>query len=331
MTRTRRVADIARRTGCVRRGSDVQNLPMSAAIVDWGTEERRLTDRVSVLVGDSNGKYPSGNSLVIRGDGEAVIIDPSVSVVEKGGAPLRIDAVINSHSHEDHMPGNGLFSESRVHIHDADLPGAHSLDGLMEVYGLEGETREKFGQEVLEEFHYTPRPDAEGFHDGHVWDLGGVNVEAVHLPGHTRGHSGFRIDGGVFFLSDIDLTGFGPYYGDVWSDLEDFERSLVQVREEEADYYVTFHHKGVIEGREQFLRQIDAFHAVIPRRHQAMLEFLAEPRTIADMVAHRFIYRPHVEATFADSVEQRSAEMHIARMLRRGEAEELDPGVYRAV
>ena len=79
---------------------------------------------------------------------------------------------------------------------------------------------------MIEEFHYTPRPDANGFTDGHVWDLGGTHVEAVHLPGHTRGHSGFRIAGGVFFLSDIDLTGFGPYYGDVWSDLEDFERSL---------------------------------------------------------------------------------------------------------
>ena len=40
---------------------------------------------------------------------------------------------------------------------------------------------------------------------------------------------------GVFFLSDIDLTGFGPYYGDVWSDLEDFEASLAKVRDEEAD------------------------------------------------------------------------------------------------
>ena len=65
----------------------------------------------------------------------------------------------------------------------------------------------------------------------------------MHLPGHTRGHSGFRMDG-VFFLSDIDLTGFGPYYGDVWSDLEDFEASLAKVRDEEADFYVTFHHKG---------------------------------------------------------------------------------------
>ena len=117
-------------------------------------------------------------------------------------------------------------------------------------------------------------------------------MEAVHLPGHTRGHSGFRISGGVFFLSDIDLTGFGPYYGDAWSDLEDFDASLAKVRDEEADWYVTSHHKGVIEGREAFVELLDAFAAVIPRRHQAMLEFLAEPRTLGDMVARRFIYRP---------------------------------------
>jgi len=275
----------------------------------WGESARHLTDRVTVLVGENNGAYPSGNSLVVQGDGETVIIDPSTTVVERGGAGTPIDAVINSHSHEDHMTGNGFFADARVHIHDDDLPGAQSLDGLMAVYGLEGQTKADFSAQVLEEFHYTPRPDAHGFTDGHRFDLGGVGVDAVHLPGHTRGHSGFRIDGGVFFLSDIDLTGFGPYYGDVWSDLEDFEASLLKVREEEADVYVTFHHKGIIEGRETFLTMIDSFIAVIDRRHQAMLEFLAEPRSIDDMVASRFIYRP---------------------MQRRGEAVEIEPGRFRS-
>jgi len=158
-----------------------------AAIVDWGDRELRLTDHVSVLVGDDNGKYPSGNSLVVRGDGEAVIIDPSVDVVSMGGAPVRVDAVINSHSHEDHLPGNGLFADSRVHIHHDDLPGAQSLDGLMDVYGLQGETRTDFAAQILEEFHYQPRPDAEGFADGHVWSLGGVDVEATHRPRRRRG------------------------------------------------------------------------------------------------------------------------------------------------
>jgi glyoxylase-like metal-dependent hydrolase (beta-lactamase superfamily II) len=300
-------------------------------MVDWGDRERRLTPNVSVLEGDDNGRYPSGNSLMVRGKGEAVIIAPSVTVVAMGGAPVDVDAVIISHSHEDHMAGNGLFSGTRLHIHDADLLGARSLEGLMEVYGLTGEPRAAFSQQVVEEFHYTGRPDAEGFRDGHVWELGGTQVEAVHLPGHTRGHSGFRISDGVFFLSDIDLTGFGPYYGDVWSDLEDFERSLVQVRDEDADFYVTFHHRGVIEGRDEFLRLLDEFHSVIPRRHAAMLEFLAEPRTFDDMVAHRFIYRPHVQLVFADSVERRCAAMHVQRMLLRGEATEVSPGRFQAL
>lgn len=299
--------------------------------IDWGEDERRLTERVSVLVGTKQGAYPSGNSLLVRGTSEAFLIDPSIDVVARGGVPARVDAVLNSHAHEDHMPGNGLFPDARVLIHEADRPGAVSLDGLMAVYGFPSpETRAAFERIVVEEFHFAPRPDAEGFRDGAVFDLGGLRIEAVHLPGHTRGHSGFRISDDVFFLSDIDLTGFGPYYGDAWSDLEDFEESLRRVRDEEAAFYVTFHHKGVVEGRAAFVELVDAFAAVIDRRHAAMLEFLSEPRRLEDLVAHRFVYRPHVELPIVEPVERRTADLHLARMLARGEAVELEAGYFRA-
>ena len=78
----------------------------------------------------------------------------------------------------------------------------------------------------------------------------------------------------------------------------------------------------MIESRETFVEMVDAFTAVIGRRHDAMLEYLAEPRTIAEMAEHRFIYRPHVEMAFLNSVERNSARMHVDRMLRRGEASE---------
>lgn len=302
---------------------------MSAAVVDWGEDLLPLTETVSVLRGEANGAYPSGNSVVIRGAAESVIIDPSVTVVAKGGAPVPIDAVLNSHGHEDHMPGNTLFDHARVQIHREDLAAARSLEGLLDVYGFEGQTRVDFGAQIVEEFAYQGRPDATAFEDGHVWDLGGgVQVEAMHLPGHTRGHSGFVTDG-VFFLSDIDLTGFGPYYGDAWSDLEQFEDSLKRAREVDADWYVTFHHKGVIEGRARFLEMIDAFTEVIHSRHSRMLEFLAEPRRVDDLVAHRFVYRPHVDTVFADAVEQRTAELHLKRMFDRGEAVEVEPGLFQ--
>ena len=305
---------------------------MTAQIVDWGENERKLTDRVSVLTGPKAGAYPSGNSVLVKGKGESLVIDPSISVVEAGGVPAKVDLVVNSHGHEDHLAGNGLFADAHVHIHERDLAAAQSLDGLLDVFGFKDpDTRAEVGITFTEEMHYSPRPDAHGFTDGHVFDLGEVAVTAKHLPGHTLGHSGFFIDGGVFFLSDIDLTGFGPYYGDIWSDLEQFEQSLVEVRDVEADYYVTFHHKGVIEGRDTFLELLDKFHSVIRRRHDEMLAFLAEPRTLADMAEHRFVYRPHVDIPFVNAVEARSAELHIQRMIARGEAVEVDPGRFKAI
>ena len=172
-----------------------------------------------------------------------MIVDPSITVVDLG-VEAPVDAVINSHGHEDHIAGNCAFPDARIHIHHDDLPVTRSVEALMALTESTPEEHPDLKQQYLEEFHYEPRPDAEGYADGTVWDLGGVSVEAVHLPGHTAGHCGLRISEGVFFLSDIDLTGFGPYYGDVFSSLEQFEESLIRVRDEEADVYVTFHHKG---------------------------------------------------------------------------------------
>ena len=297
---------------------------------EWGEHARRLTEHVTVLSTPDNGAYPSGNSLLVEGAGETIIVDPSVTVVEKGGAGVPVDAVINSHGHEDHIAGNCMFPDARIHIHHDDIEVTRSVEALMALTESTPDNHPELHQQYLEEFYYQPRPDAQGYADGAVWDLGGVSIEAVHLPGHTAGHCGLRISEGVFFLSDIDLTGFGPYYGDVFSSLEQFEDSLIRVRDEEADVYVTFHHKGVIEGRETFIEMLDAFHAVIGRRHDAMLEYLAEPHTLLEMIEHRFVYRPHVEMPIVERVERRTSQLHVARMLERGEAVEVEPGRYQA-
>ena len=40
-----------------------------------------------------------------------------------GITPADLHFVLISHSHEDHIAGNGLFAEARVHVHADDLPG----------------------------------------------------------------------------------------------------------------------------------------------------------------------------------------------------------------
>jgi glyoxylase-like metal-dependent hydrolase (beta-lactamase superfamily II) len=280
--------------------------------------EERVLGRSTVLVGERGGKYPQGNSLLVRGGEETALLDPALSLHQRETAP--VDRVILSHCHEDHIAGLALFPRAPVHVHEADRVGLRSIDDMMTIYGYEEPVGAGFREVVLRDFHYVPRPDAIAFADGAVFDLGGgVRVRAIHTPGHTRGHSCLFVEpDDVLYLGDIELSSFGPYYGDAWSDLEDFERSLALVRDIQARWYATFHHIGVLEGRAAFLERLDRFTAVIADRERRLLEYLGEPRTIADVVAHRFVYRPQDPVSFAAPVERRSMSLHLHRLVAAG-------------
>jgi glyoxylase-like metal-dependent hydrolase (beta-lactamase superfamily II) len=292
--------------------------------------DRRIGPHVPLLGGLRAGKYPHGNSLLVEGREESLLIDPSLSLSDRGTLP-RVDRVINSHSHEDHIAGNYLFPSVPCHVHELDLLGLRSLDGMLTIYGYPGPASDYFRQALAAEFHYRPRADAEGFADARLFDLGGVTVRVIHAPGHTRGHSCLAIEpDGVLYLGDIDLTSFGPYYGDAWSSLADFERSLAAVAALEARHYATFHHIGVIDERDAFRSRLDRFTAVIRTREQRLLEFLAEPRTLDEIVAHRFVYRPGDVVIYADAVELRSMTQHLERLIDGGRVREVEARRYLA-
>ena len=293
--------------------------------------EQETLGAVTVLYGAGRGKYPHGNSLLVRGARESLMIDPSLGVVARKDELPHVDRVWNSHCHEDHIAGNHLFPEVRWELHEADLLGIHSFAGLLEIYGYD-EAVLKGGWErtLLERFHYAAQPEATSFSDGHVLELGGgVRVRVVHTPGHTRGHCAFHIEpDDVLYIGDIDLSSFGPYYGDAWSDLADFERSLALVRAFRAKHYATFHHIGVVD-RAAFLARMDKFEAVIASREERLLAYISEtPRTLAEIAKHRFVYRPGDPVAFADPVERRSMGQHLARLVAQGRAREISPGRF---
>ena len=121
------------------------------------------------------------------------------------------------------------------------------------------------------------------------------------------------------FVGDVDLSSFGPYYGDHWSDLEDFVASIAKVRELDAAHYVTFHHKG----DRQRARRVrpPARHVRLGdrRRDERLLAMLARPRSFAELVDEGIVYRPGTRPpNFGDSVERRSIELHLARLVGDG-------------
>jgi glyoxylase-like metal-dependent hydrolase (beta-lactamase superfamily II) len=291
----------------------------------------RSFGRVTVLVGEKTGKYPDGNSLLIRGRDATALIDPSLSVSRRGAELGAVDLVVQSHVHEDHVAGLHRFPDARVVAHRADLPGIQHIDGLLAIYGYASAALlDDMRRWVTEQFHYAARPDAEAYDDGAVFDLGGSRLRAIHLPGHTRGHCALLVEPeGVLFLGDIDLTGFGPYYGDAWSELADFERSLARVRDIEARVWVSFHHAGIIEERELFLAKLARFAGRIGEREAALLDHLGEPRTLDELVRHRFLYPPHAQLSFIDAAERRTIEQHLQRLSAQGRVGELAPETWQ--
>ncbi|MFJ6409457.1 MBL fold metallo-hydrolase [Streptomyces hydrogenans] len=282
---------------------------------------------VSVLVGAERGAYPYANSVLVRGSAETLVIDPSLSLV--GSAPPA-DLVLVSHAHEDHVAGLGQY-DGPVLTHEKDLGALRSLKAMAAGYGLPPEATEKTEAMLREEFFVRDRPDASGFTDGAVFDLGGRTVTVVHLPGHTAGHCGFLIEPDAFlFVADIDLTSFGPFYGGIGSSLPDFEASVRRCQEIDARWYGTAHQKGVIEGATEFGRQLDAFFAVIERRDATLLSHLREPRTLEEIAERRLVYRPHVEGPHVRPVERRTAAQHLSRLMEAGLVAETGDGRFRA-
>jgi glyoxylase-like metal-dependent hydrolase (beta-lactamase superfamily II) len=277
---------------------------------------------VTVLFGADQGKYPDGNSVLVRGSAGSVLIDPSQSV-HAAEPVLQVDQVLLTHAHEDHVAGLSAVQAGAISVHQRDLAALQSVAGLMALYGLPADRIPAMTEFVTERFHFHGWPHATGFEDGASWDLGEVVIRAVASPGHTGGHCLYSIeqtDGPrVVVTGDIDLSTFGPYYGDAGSSLSEFEATLRMLPSVVADHYVTFHHKGVVDGHDAFVAAVEAFGEAIPRREAALISLLAQPCTLAQLVEIGIVYRPGTRPPlFGDSVEQRSIQQHLDRLLLDG-------------
>ena len=105
--------------------------------------------------------------------------------------PLPV-SVYNTHAHIDHAAGNNEFDS--IFMHPAEEAAARAgfpVDRRLEfielkcMYDPAAEEILRFAQEHIAE--YNPEYKIGFVEDGDKIDLGGVTLEAIHVPGHTRG------------------------------------------------------------------------------------------------------------------------------------------------
>ena len=279
---------------------------------------------VTVYLGAKSGKYPDGNQVIVRGADTAIAFDTPLVSLSIADLLRSVDLVVLGHAHEDHLVGMHLIPRVPVQAPFADLEAVQSEQGLAEHYGYRPQTLAKVMPKLITDFHFVPRPDATGYNDGTVWALGGgVTVRAIHMPGHTSGHTVLLVEpGGIAFIGDIDLSGFGPYYGDATSNLAQFRRSMIEIEHLPAQVWITSHHKAVVRDRAKFVSMLHAFRQKVDERDDAIVASLGkEARTLDEIAERRFVYPEDYSADFVPDVERYCLVQHLEALVSSGRVE----------
>ncbi|HVS13583.1 MAG TPA: hypothetical protein VMV46_06655 [Thermoanaerobaculia bacterium] len=85
-----------------------------------------------------------------------------------------------------------------------------------------------------------------------------------------------------------------------------------------ARVYLSGHHVGVIEEHATYLERLSRYQEKIASRERRLLDFLADPRSLDEMAAHRFVHRPHDVTSGVERTERATALRRLARLERAG-------------
>lgn len=293
--------------------------------------EERAFGPVRLIPGANQGRYPHSNSVYVEGAG--VLIDAGAdadryrALIDGPG----VREVWLSHWHEDHLAYLDLFEGLPLRQMAGEAEPLSNLESFLDWYGFaEEEFRDYWRKHLKAQFHYRPRQVTHPFTPGEVIDLGSCTVEVVHAPGHTPGFTAFFFrEPAVLFMGDYDLTRFGPWYGDRDGSIDETIATVRRLQRLPAKVWLTSHEDGCFEG--DVAETFDRYLAVIDEREAKLLDFLAEPRTLADIVAQCIVYRkPREPRAFFEWGEGAIMGKHLERLMKNGGVV-LEDGRYRRI
>lgn len=288
-----------------------------------------IMPKVHLIRGENNARFPEANTLLI--DDEILTLVDAGSSMRNMEATLRdlgysfsdLDRIVLTHFHIDHKSHAAdiqKVADCEIVCHELAVKGVETFQGLVEYYGIEGHKYYDDWRALLDlRFgHITADYNVTGtFSDRKTISCGETDLIPIHLPGHTIDHTCFGINGlEILFLVDIDLTRFGPWYGNEVSDIEVFKKSVERVIEMNPKVGISSHLINPVE--EDLEERLRTFRAVFNEREERILSNIAQGINTIDALSKAPTIYPRIPMDVYYAFEIFMLEKHIELFKRDG-------------
>lgn len=290
-------------------------------------DTKPIDENVYLVGGNNDGTFPYSNSLLIMDD-EVVLIDSGIGDDRARAIADHVDILINSHYHIDHILGNYLFRELWVSEEEAGVTS--SFESYKRYAGiLDTVIEEEWLSWFHEYFTFEASSHTRTFKPNQVFNFVETTWKAVHTPGHSPGHCVFyEPNKKIMFASDIDLSSFGPWYGNPNADLSDFIQSIKMLLEFDIEIICSSHS---FPQKNNIKEDLKAYLDIIYKRDEAILGYLEREMTIDDLESKNIIYKESQKKYKAFAwFEKKMIEKHLGIMVEKKKVE-LVGKVYRTI
>jgi len=278
-----------------------------------------ITKRLNLVVGFNRGRFPSGHAFLVK-DEVCALIDSGcgIEIMENVRDAFPIDLIINSHGHPDHCAGNWLWPDVPLYAPQEGMGTHGRLSKLARRFFGDSPLADMWPEWIRKMMGFQDRAATHFFGNGHVFDFGDLKLHAVHTPGHTADHYCFlEPKNGILLSFDIDLTPFGPWYGNLESDLTQLRQSLAAVQLLEPKTIATSHSEIF---QEDMGGALQSYAAVLDARNDAILRLIKDGVATRNSLIEsapiygRYPYVPHLLRWF----EGRMLDLHVEEMIVDG-------------
>lgn len=280
-----------------------------------------ITENISLVDTPLGGRFPNSFSFLIRGE-KTALIDTGCGIANCKiiRERYRPDLVINSHCHPDHICGNAVFSGIELLVPNVRTDEIGEISKLARrLVGPDEKVMRYWQDWVRNDLGADDYYPTGIYRDGEILDFGGVRLQAIHTPGHLDDHfCFFEPNRKILFSFDIDLTGFGPWYGNAEGNIGNFIESIRRLMKLQPAIIAGSHRAPVAEDCQG---ELESFLDKFERNDRRILRCLDSPATLEEIVAHKPIYRryPHREYEIYHFFETKMVAKQLDRLIAAGQ------------